>query len=144
MKINKLTIKIIYSLGIVYLISFIIDILFFFNDRKNYDGVFQFPYEPKYLIVIKWLMIFVIIIAYLFILKLKRKALYIATFLNSIFLLLFLYHSVNGIGYKGSIIYNMKLIEITSLLSLLFLLKLLLHNRDSTANQEVHKEKSIK
>lgn len=144
MKINKLAIKIIYSLGIVYLISFIIDVFFFFNNRKNYDGVFHFSYEPKYLIVIKWLMIFIIIIAYLFILKLKRKALYIAIFLNSIFLLLFLYHLVNGIGYKGSIIYNMKLIEITSLLSLLFLLKIFLYNKGSVVNQEVHKEKGIK
>ncbi len=135
MKITKTAIRIIYSLGIIYLISFVIDVFFFFNDRKNYDGVFQFPYEPKYLIAIKWLMIFIIIIAYLFILKLKRKALYVAIFINSIFLLLFLYHLVNGIGYKGSIIYNMKLIEITSLFSLLFLLRLLLRNKSSAVNQ---------
>lgn len=136
MKINKLALKIICSLGIVYFISFVIDAFFFFNNRKDYEGVFQFPYEPMYLIAIKWLMIFIIIIAYLFILKLKRKALYIAICVNSIFLMLFLYHLVYGIGYKGSIIYNMKLLEITSLFSLLFLLKVFHSNKSSVSNED--------
>lgn len=119
-KINKLTYSII-SLNICYLI---IDIFYFFNQRLNESIyiAYEFPLETNIIVFLKWgILILFSFLLYRLMDVYKLWMCFLIGIISVLILTYSLYCNLNDYLYRGSFAHNLLLLEMISILNLVYL-----------------------